>query len=139
MGSRALRSSLQVLSDQSLKTSRQLDDTYYSILEKVTVLRQTIGSLQELSSLTKDLHDSFLSDTKELTDETKGQIAGFNNFEVQEGQLNVLEERIKRGKEKADALTTRLAEARKRVEARVKGEAEWEAWTNRKYHETFLV
>lgn len=130
---RELRSSLQTLSDQSLRTSRQLDDTYYSILEKISVLRQTIGNLQELSGLTKELHENFQSDAKELVDEIQGQVEGFNNFEAQEGQIGLLEERIKSGKEKADTLTARLEQARKRVEARAKSEAEREERGNRKY------
>jgi hypothetical protein len=129
----ALRSSLQNLSDQSLKTSRQLDDTYYSILEKLTVLRQTIGSLQELSGLTKELHDSFLEDTKELADDIRGQFKAFNGFGEQERHIGELTERIKVGKERADALNIRLAEARTRVEKRAKAEAEWEARTNSKF------
>lgn len=124
---RELRSSLQTLSDQSLKTSRHLDDTYYSILEKVSLLRQTIGSLQELSGLTKELHENFRSDTQELVEDIKGQFDAFGNFEKQQEQVAALEERIKAGKEKADSLTARLMEAKKRVEARAKSEAEWDA------------
>jgi DNA repair ATPase RecN len=126
-----LRSSLQKLSDQSLRTSRQLDDTYYSILEKVSVLRQTIGSLQELSGRTKELHHQFEADTNELVDEVQGQLEGFSNFNAQEEQVGVLEERIKAGKDRAEYLTKRLDDARKRVEVRAKVEAEWEARTTR--------
>ncbi|KAF2187741.1 hypothetical protein K469DRAFT_568939 [Zopfia rhizophila CBS 207.26] len=127
-----LRSSLQTLSEHSLKTSRRLDDTYYSILEKVSVLRQMIGSLQELSGLTKELHENFQSDTQELAEEVKGQVEAFDNFESQQEQVERLEERIKAGREKADALNARLEEARKRVQDRAKIEADWEAKTTRK-------
>lgn len=131
MERRQLRSSLQNLSDQSLKTSRQLDDTYYSILEKVSGLRSMIGSLQELSNLTKELHENFQTDTTELIEEVQNQFDSFDNFETSEAQVKGLEERIKSGKEKADILTARLDEARKRVDTRVKVEAEWEARTTR--------
>ena len=128
---RELRSSLQNLSEQSLKTSRRLDDTYYSILEKLSQLRQTIGSLQELSGLTKELHENFQSDTSELAEEAQGQVEGFSNFEAHQEQVMALEERIQSGKEKADALIARLADARERVESRAKVEAESEARTTR--------
>ncbi|KAF2467577.1 uncharacterized protein BDR25DRAFT_292080 [Lindgomyces ingoldianus] len=127
-----LSSSLQTLSDQSLKASRQLDDTYYSVLEKVAILRQTIGSLQELSGLTKELHENFQADTKELTEEVKVQFDGFNNFGTQQGHVEALEERIRAGKGKASALHERLVEARSRVDARAKLEAKWEARTTRR-------
>lgn len=136
MGDRELRSSLQNLSDQSLKTSRHLDDTYYSILEKVSQLRQTIGSLQELSGLTKELHENFQSDTKELVEDIQGQFEGFNHFDDQQEQVMLLEARINAGKKKADALNTRLAEAKKRVDARSRSEAELEARNTRMNYPT---
>ncbi|KAG9188316.1 hypothetical protein G6011_02239 [Alternaria panax] len=124
---RDLRAVLQSLSDQSLKTSRRLDDTYYSILEKVSILRQTIGTLQELSGLTKELHDNFESDTTELVDDVTGQVDAFDGFKAQQEQVSGLEERIRAGKEKADALTARLERAKERVDARAKSEAQWQA------------
>ncbi|KAF2013176.1 hypothetical protein BU24DRAFT_231674 [Aaosphaeria arxii CBS 175.79] len=129
---RELRAAFQDASEQSLKSSRRLDDTYYSILEKVGVLRQTIGSLQELSSMTKELHANLETDTKELVDDVQGQFEAFGDFETQKSQVNDLEERIKAGKEKADALTKRLESARQRVEARAKIEAEGEAKISRR-------
>jgi hypothetical protein len=124
---RDLRNALKSLSDQSLKTSRRLDDTYYSILEKVSVLRQTIGSLQELSGLTKELRENFESDTKELIDDVQGQFDSFENFDSQQQQIVVLEERIRAGKEKADMLVGRLAKAKERVDARAQSESEWQS------------
>ncbi|KAF1837520.1 hypothetical protein BDW02DRAFT_566006 [Decorospora gaudefroyi] len=125
--SRDLRAALQSLSDQSLKTSRRLDDTYYSILEKVSVLRQTIGTLQELSGLTKELHDNFEHDTTELVDDVTGQVEAFDGFKAQQKQVNDLEARIQAGKEKADSLASRLTRAQERVDARAKSEAQWHA------------
>ncbi|KAF2035681.1 hypothetical protein EK21DRAFT_96343 [Setomelanomma holmii] len=129
---RNLRNALKSLSDQSLRTSRRLDDTYYSVLEKVSVLRQTIGSLQELSSLTKELHENFESDTKELVDDVQGQYESFEDFESQQQQIVVLEQRIKAGKEMAESLTDRLARAKERVDARAQTESEWQAKNNRR-------
>jgi predicted RNase H-like nuclease (RuvC/YqgF family) len=122
---RDLGTALQSLSDQSLKTSRRLDDTYYSILEKVSVLRQTIGSLQELAGLTEELHHNFESDTKELIEDITGQFGGFDNFDAQQQHITGLEKRIDAGKDKADALTDRLAKAKKRVDARAQTESAW--------------
>ncbi|KAH9873476.1 hypothetical protein IAQ61_004099 [Plenodomus lingam] len=124
---RDLRAALQSLSDQSLKTSRRLDDTYYAILEKVSVLRQTIGTLQELSGLTKELQINFESDTKELVQHVSGQVEAFDDFQPSQQQVSALEERIKAGKQKADSLTARLARAKERVDARAKSEAQWQA------------
>ncbi|KAF2636099.1 hypothetical protein P280DRAFT_473247 [Massarina eburnea CBS 473.64] len=127
-----LRSSLQSLSDHSLKTSRRLDDTYYALLERVSILRQTLGNLQELAGLTKELHENFDADTAELTEEIEGQFEGFEDFEEQQTQVAALEARIKTGRERADGLNARLTEAKKRVEARAKSEAELEARNTRR-------
>ncbi|KAF2442553.1 hypothetical protein P171DRAFT_434031 [Karstenula rhodostoma CBS 690.94] len=127
----ALRSSLQNLSDQSLKTSRRLDDTYYSLLERIATCRQTIGSLQELSNLTNELHHNFETDTQELAEDVEGQFKGSDNFETHQEQVSALELRIKAGKEKAEALEGRLAEARNRVNKRMKLEAELEVRNTR--------
>jgi DNA repair exonuclease SbcCD ATPase subunit len=131
MSHSALRSSLQNLSDQSLKTSRHLDDTYYSLLERVATCRQTIGSLQELSNLTNELHHSFETDTAELVEDIGGQVDGLDNFETQQDQVSALERRIKAGKEKAEALNGRLADARNRVDQRMKLETELEVRNTR--------
>jgi predicted RNase H-like nuclease (RuvC/YqgF family) len=131
MARRDLCAALQSLSDQSLKTSRRLDDTYYSILEKVSVLRQTIGTLQELSGLTKELHDNFKTDTSELVEDVTGQVEAFDGFQTQQKQVSSLESRIKAGKEKADSLTARLAKAKERVDAKAKSEAQWQAKNTR--------
>lgn len=132
MSFRSLRSALQSLSDKSLKTSRRLDNTYYRILEKVSVLHQTIGMLQELSVLTKELHTNFEADAKELVEDIKGQFEGFDKFEAQQKQVTALEERIKTGKEKADALTRRLADAKEKVDKRAEAEAQSGARMTRK-------
>jgi hypothetical protein len=139
MGHRELRSSLQALSENSLKASRRLDDTYYSILEKVSLLRQNIGNLQELSRLTKELHETFQSDTHELGEDVVGQLDAFGNFVPQEEQLEKLESRIRAGREKSNALNAKLMEARKRVEARAKIEAEWEAKSKKRRRVLFGV
>lgn len=133
MAPRDLRATLQSLSDQSLKTSRRLDDTYYSILEKVSVLRQTIGTLHELSGLTRELHDNFEKDTTELVDDVTSQVEAFEGFKKQQDLVAGLEERIKAGKERADSLTARLAKAKKRVDARAEAEAQWQARNTRTF------
>lgn len=136
MEHRELRSSLQTLSEHSLKASRRLDDTYYSILEKVSLLRQNIVNLQELSKLTKELHETFQLDTHKLAEDVVGQIDDFSNFVPQEEQLENLESRIRAGKKKATALNAKLMDARKRVEARAKIEAEWEAKSTSMHYST---
>lgn len=98
-----------------MSATRRLDDVYYSILEKISNLRNTISSLQELSTLTRDLHHDFIEESHELTDDIEGQIDTFGDFEGQKQKVDDLEKRIQKGRERAQGLDKRLARCRERV------------------------
>lgn len=115
MAHRELRESLQALSDQSMKTTRQLDDVYYSILEKLSALQSTIFNLQELSSMTKNLHTEFQSETGTFEADMREQIEAFGGFENSKQRIGGFETRVKTSKAKADELSARLESARARV------------------------
>lgn len=123
---RELRESLQALSDQSMKTTRQLDDVYYSILEKLSVLQSTISNLQDLSSMTKDLHKEFQSETDTFEAEMREQIDAFGGFEDPKKKIGDFEARVKTSKAKADELSARLESARARVLALEAEEKEYQ-------------
>lgn len=116
-----------------MTTTRRLDDTYYSILEKVSGLHNTIDGLQELSTLTKKLGDEFTSDADELVDEVNNSLDSIGDFESQARLLEEFEARIVTGKEKAARLNERLEAARKRVDERERLEEEWRTSVNRKF------
>lgn len=116
-----------------MATTRRLDDTYYSILEKVSGLRSMIDHLQELSSLTKDLRDEFATDADDLAEEVNNSLDSIGDFKAQALQLDDFEARIVLSKEKARLLRVRLDAAKKRVDQREKLEEEWRIKTSRKY------
>lgn len=136
---RQLRTALRVLDEQSMATTRRLDDTYYSILEKVASLHGTIGGLQELSTLTKRLRAGFAADAAELVDEVDGSLDGIGDFAAQARLLEEFEARIAAGKERAARLNERLDAARKRVDERERMEEEWRTSVNRKSFAVFWV
>lgn len=127
-----LRASLQTLSEHSLRATRQLDDTYYSILEKASVLQSTIDRLQQLSTRMKELHSEFESETDKLGADIQAQIDGFGDFSHQKERVQELENRVKAGRERTGALTARLGDASKRIDARKELEAEWQAAARRR-------
>ncbi|KAK7540561.1 uncharacterized protein J3D65DRAFT_600689 [Phyllosticta citribraziliensis] len=127
-----LQTALDTLSEQSMATTRRLDDTYYSILEKVSGLRSMIDHLQELSSLTKDLRTEFATDADELTEEVNNSLDNLGDFKAQAEQLDDFESRITSSKEKARLLRVRLDAAKKRVDEREKLEEEWRIKTSRR-------
>ncbi|KAK4507187.1 hypothetical protein PRZ48_000922 [Zasmidium cellare] len=119
-----LRESLKSVEEAAMSSTRQLDDTYYSILEKASILRSTVASLQQLAEESRRMHSSFNDDTNKLVSETKRNLASFGNFEGQEKTINNLVSNLKTSKDKTSALNDRLEAARNRIEAYEKREKE---------------
>lgn len=93
--SRDIRSTLASLLQTSLRSTRRLDDTYYSILSHVSSLRTTIANLQDLSSLTRTLNESLEADTAELSESITKQTTAFaTTFDSQAQRIEDLEERV---------------------------------------------
>jgi len=133
LSNRELRTILQSLSELSMSTTRKLDDIYYSILEKVSILQSTVGSLQELSSLTRQLRHDFDDEAETLQDDMQEQINGFGGFNLQKSRIDSLESRIKGSREKADKLSERLQAAQERIHVLEVKEGEWQTTVNRRF------
>jgi hypothetical protein len=121
---REIRTTLSSLLQTSLRSTRRLDDTYYSILEHLAALRASIASLHELSGLARALHAGFRADADDLRADAHAQIDAFDGFEQQARRVHALEDRVRRSKEKASGLDRRLEDARRRVLERERVEAE---------------
>ena len=117
-----LRSSLQAVEEAGMSSTRQLDDTYYAILEKASILRSTVTSLQALVDESQKLHSNFQSDTRKLEVDTKNTAQSFQGFKTQEVKINALVSRLEAARGKTDEVSGRLEEARLRVEAYEEGE-----------------
>lgn len=127
---RELRSSLNTLSALANNVMRQLDNSYYSLLEKIGTLRATIGLLQELSIASRQTNDDFNIEVVGLEQDIRRQIDAFGAFESQQSRIEELESRIKSGQSKAQSLSERLEAARQRVELWERRENEWQAKTS---------
>lgn len=112
-----LRASLKGVEKVGMDSTRQLDDTYYSILEKASILRFTVASLQQLANESKRMHSSFKKETTKLESETKQSVESFDNFDQQEETINALIARLQESRDKTNGLNDRLESARLRVEA----------------------
>lgn len=112
-----LRESLKSVEEVAMSSTRQLDDTYYSILEKAAILRSTVASLQQLAEESRRMHSTFKEDTTKLEQETKQNLDGFNNFDGQEKTINDLVGQLKASKDRSGKLNDRLEAARNRIEA----------------------
>lgn len=119
-----LRDSLKNVEEVAMSSTRQLDDTYYAILEKDSLLRNTVASLQQLSEDSRRMHAAFREYTKGLEQDTTKNLEGFGNFDQQETTIRELVDRLSSSKDRTHKLNERLEAARTRVaefEQREKG------------------
>lgn len=124
---------LNALSRDAHTATRKLDDTYYSLLEKLVSLKATLASLQQLSTQAKSSKDEFGQDAEALRREVKGQIDGFGGYKTQEKNVDDLVSRLKYGKEKAAGLEARLETCRGRLEKWERKEQEQRKLSNRRW------
>lgn len=126
---RELRNSLMDMNAVSNETTRRLDTTYYSILEKLSTLHSTIRSMKDLAVMARQVTEDFDAETKYVVNEVETQVDPYRGFEEQDDKIEALEERIKRGRERVKELGDRLAVVRTRVDGWEKSEGEWKEKT----------
>lgn len=133
-----LQEALNALARDAHQATRNLDDTYYSLLEKLAALRSTLSSLQKLSASAETARSEFGRDAEGLADELERSTRGFAGFEAQGRSVDELVERLRRGKERSKGLEERLErcresveewETREREERKRKNRRDWFVWS----------
>ncbi|KAJ9623557.1 hypothetical protein H2203_005819 [Taxawa tesnikishii (nom. ined.)] len=125
-----LQEALNALARDAHQATRNLDDTYYSLLEKLAALRSTLSSLQKLSASAETARSEFGRDAEGLADELERSTRGFAGFEAQGRSVDELErskgleERLERCRESVEEWETREREERKR-----KNRRDWFVWS----------
>lgn len=127
---------LNTLSNQSI---RRLDNTYYSVLEKLGVLQNTIASLKELAKMTRHLNEDFELEADKVAKEIGASLDGFHGFETQQKHIEELAGRVKTGREKVQALGARVDLVRDRVEGWERAEGEWQDRTRNRLRLLWII
>ncbi|CAG8953840.1 hypothetical protein HYFRA_00006732 [Hymenoscyphus fraxineus] len=127
-----LRNAILNLNTLSNNTTMRLDNTYYAVLEKLSVLQNTITSMKELATMTRNLNEEFKAESEEVVNEVRGQLEAFEGFESQEKKISGLQERVREGREKIEILGGRVEVIRLRVESWEKRDSEWKERTRRR-------
>ncbi|CAG8979974.1 hypothetical protein HYALB_00010743 [Hymenoscyphus albidus] len=127
-----LRNAILNLNTLSNNTTMRLDNTYYAVLEKLSVLQNTITSMKELATMTRNLNEEFKAESEEVVNEVRGQLEAFEGFESQEKKIFGLQERVREGRDKIEILGGRVDVIRQRVESWEKREFEWKERTRRR-------
>ncbi|KAL7629397.1 hypothetical protein AAE478_000917 [Parahypoxylon ruwenzoriense] len=133
-----LRKSLAELNTSSTTTMRCLDDTYYSVLEKLSMLQSTIVALKELAGMSQGLNQSFKEESQGLVSELEQQAGSFGQFDDQQKRIKELRGRIYAGRDKVEALSKRVHVVRERIEGWERADREWQERT-RKHLKTLWI
>jgi hypothetical protein len=136
---RELRNALSSLNTLSSHVTRRLDITYYSVLEKLGVLQNTIASLTELAQMTRLLNEEFGTESEKVVKDIGASLDGFHGFTTQQRQIEELSERVKAGRDKVNTLRTRVDLVRDRVEGWERAEGEWQDRTRKRMRVLWIL
>lgn len=115
-----------------MSTSRKLDETYYSVLEKMSTLQSTMAALQDLAETSRDIHRGFEKDSREIENDITLQLTSFGQFKEQQGSIESLQTRILNGRGKIRSLSKRVDIVRERVEGWDRADKEWQERTRKR-------
>lgn len=127
------------LSTFSNATTRRLDDTYYSVLEKLGMLQNTIIALKELAGMSQETGRQFEKESEDMVSEITSQIESFGGFEEQERRIEAFAARIHGGRDKVKILSERVDAVRERIEAWEMADREWQERTRRRLKAVWVV
>ncbi|KAK3501269.1 hypothetical protein B0T13DRAFT_511278 [Neurospora crassa] len=129
---RGLKKSLEDLEQFSNNTTRQLDDTYYSVLEKLCVLQNTILALKEVAVASQDMTSHFTTEANELVTDVSLQLDAFGQFEDHQKRIEQLQDRVYAGRDRIKSLSDRVDLVRERIESWERADREWQERTRRR-------
>ncbi|KAF9879890.1 hypothetical protein CkaCkLH20_02701 [Colletotrichum karsti] len=134
-----LKKSLVDLSSFSTSTTRRLDETYYSVLEKKTLLHNTISAIKELAVASRRLTGEFEREAEEMAKDVDGQLATFGRFNEQEQRIEALQGRIEKGRTRIQGLGERVDLVRRRIEGWERADREWQEKTRKRLRIVWIV
>jgi hypothetical protein len=134
---RELLAALKKVEELGMQSTRQLDDTYYSILEKAENMRNTLAEMQRLADESRSSRERFDQEAYELKKSTEQTMDGFGEFKTQEEAIDGYVTRLAESKTKTERLNERLEAARKRVEAYEKRYRETRAKSRQRWNITW--
>ncbi|KAK5663482.1 hypothetical protein OQA88_3912 [Cercophora sp. LCS_1] len=134
-----LKRSLVDLGEFSTSSTKRLDDTYYSVLEKLGTLQSTIIALKELSGKSYQMNRTFSTEAEELVTDVSSQLDAFGQFEDQQQRVEKLQDRIYAGRDKIKLLSKRVDVVRERIESWERADKEWQERTRRRLKAVWVV
>lgn len=122
-----LQKTLQEMNELGLSTTRRLDNTYYSILERLSHVLGTIQGLKELAIMSRNLSEEFSDEASTITEELNAQLDAFNSFNEQKQKIQQLEERVHKGRDRVKSLSTRVKAVSEKIVIWENLEGQWQS------------
>jgi hypothetical protein len=111
-----LRESLKHVEDTAMSSIRELDTTYYAVLEKAAMLRSTVSNLQRLSEESQRLNSDFKKESATLERQAAQSLDSLDGYNTQEQTINDLVTKLESAQSKRERLNKRLEHAQHRME-----------------------
>ncbi|TQN75284.1 hypothetical protein CSHISOI_00139 [Colletotrichum shisoi] len=134
-----LKNSLVELSGFSTATTRHLDETYYSVLEKKSMLQSTVTAMRELTVASRQLTGEFEEQAEEMSREVAAQLDQFGLFGEQESRIEALQSRVEAGRTRIQGLSERVDLVRRRIEGWESADREWQEKTRKRLRTVWIV
>jgi hypothetical protein len=134
-----LKQSLEHLHTFSMSTTKRLDETHYSLLEKTSALRNTIAAMKDLAEMSRDIHGEFETSAQGLKDDVLKQLDAVGQFEQQESKVEALQGRIRSGRARMQSLSGRVDAVRERIEGWASADKAWQDKTRKRLKVIWLV
>ncbi|KAF3762487.1 hypothetical protein M406DRAFT_233879, partial [Cryphonectria parasitica EP155] len=126
--SSGLRNSLVNLTTFSTTTTHRLDEAYYTVLQKLTTLQNTIVALKDLAEASSATSAGFIAESHSVLAEAETQLDAFGDFGEQQERVQALQDRLHGARERIEALSGRVDVVKQRVE---RWERAWaQSWEN---------
>lgn len=129
---RNLKKSLLDLGDFSAEATRRLDETYYSVLEKLSVLQTSIIGLQDLALRSRKVTEDFQKDSNGLVKDIQSQISSLSHVGQQRQRIDELQGRVQKGMAKVAKLSGRVDVVMESVGGWERADTEWQESTRRR-------
>ncbi|KAG6313515.1 hypothetical protein E4U22_000890 [Claviceps purpurea] len=127
-----LKQSLLDLNSFSTTMTKRLDDTYYSVLERMSTLERTITSLQGLAQISHDICNTFDKQARDLESDIIRQLSAAGRFDEKQARIAGLQKRIHEARDRVAALASRVDEVQRTVERWEQADKRWQERTRKR-------
>ncbi|KAG5925472.1 hypothetical protein E4U42_004263 [Claviceps africana] len=127
-----LKQSLMELNSFSTTMTKRLDDTYYSVLERMSTLANTVTALRELARASRDICETFDRDARDLESDIIRQLSTAGQFEDKQRRIAALQKRIYESRDKIAALASRVDAVQRSVERWEQADKRWQERTRKR-------